>query len=53
MNTTFAAALTPFAFMLASYLMTAAGTAKKHLVWKGQICPVCHRERRSCTCHWL
>lgn len=48
-----ALAFAPVAFLLASYLMVVAGAAKKRLVWKTEICPVCRCERRSCTCRWL
>lgn len=48
-----ALALAPFAFLLASYLMAATGVAKKRLAWKTDVCPVCHCDRRSCTCRWL
>jgi hypothetical protein len=53
MNASLTIALTPFAFLLVSYLMTATGAAKKRLTWKVEVCPVCHRERRNCTCRWL
>ena len=42
-----------FAMLLATFIMVATGMAKKRLVNRGEICPVCHRERRQCTCRWL
>ena len=53
MTTFLTIASTPLAFVVASYLMVATGTARKRLRWKSELCPVCHRERRSCTCRWL
>jgi hypothetical protein len=53
MNTALTIALMPFAFLLVSYLLAATGSAKKRLTWKVEICPVCHRDRRNCTCRWL
>jgi hypothetical protein len=43
----------PFAMLLASFLMVVAGMAKKRLAQKVGICPVCHHERKACTCRWL
>jgi hypothetical protein len=43
----------PFAMLLASSLMVVAGKAKKRLAQKGGVCPVCHLERKACTCRWL
>jgi len=41
------------ALALASLLMVLAGNARKRLVVKWSRCPVCHHERRRCTCRWL
>ena len=39
--------------LLASLLMILSARATKRLVMKTSICPVCHRERKQCTCRWL
>lgn len=41
------------ALVFASLLMVLVGNAKKRLVVKSARCPVCHRDRRRCTCRWL
>jgi len=45
--------MTTVALLLASLLMVLIGCAKKRLVLKTSICPVCRRDRRRCACHWL
>jgi hypothetical protein len=42
-----------FAVLFAAVLMVAAGTAKKRLFTRVQVCPVCHHARTRCTCRWL
>jgi hypothetical protein len=37
----------------ASLLMILSGRMTKRLVKREPVCPVCHRERKRCTCHWL
>ena len=41
------------ALVTASLLLIVAGHMTKRLRWRTVECPVCHRERRFCTCRWL
>lgn len=43
----------PAAAVLAGFLMVVAGVSKKLLHWRTVECPVCRRDRRTCTCRWL
>jgi hypothetical protein len=51
--TTASPLMTTAALILASFLMILIGSAKKRVIMKTSICPVCHRERKRCTCRWL
>jgi len=39
--------------LFASLLMILGGRMTKGLVMRSPVCPVCRRERKRCTCHWL
>lgn len=39
--------------LFVSFLMILSGYTKKRLELRAPICPVCHRPRKQCVCHWL
>ena len=39
--------------LFVSFLIVMSGHAKKRLELRSPICPICHRERKHCICHWL
>jgi hypothetical protein len=46
-------AFDPTAALVASVLMVLAAIVKRLATWRTVECPVCHNERRKCTCRWL
>ena len=45
--------LTTGVLLFVSFLLVLSGHAKKRLVFKSAICPICHHERKRCTCRCL